>query len=71
MKPNRIVHWRIERGLNQWELSQACELPRWLLQLIERGHRLASPEERKAIAMALSVSEETLFPIGGNDESTK
>ena len=59
---NQLTLWRIERGLSQWELAGASGVPRWAVQLIECGHRLPSPGERTAIACALAVDENHLFP---------
>ena len=58
---NQITLWRIERGLSQWELASASGIPRWTLQLIERGHRAPSSVERETLARTLAVDEEKLF----------
>jgi len=59
---NLIALWRIERGLNQWELSSASGIPRWTLQLIERGHRTPTHQECQALTKALAVDQKKLFP---------
>jgi len=58
---NSIRFWRQERGLSQYELSQATEVERWKIQLIEQGHRAASTTERMALAVVLGISEDKLF----------
>lgn len=58
----KLALWRLERRLSQWELSAATGLPRWLIQLIECGHRSATTNERQTFASALAVEENVLFP---------
>jgi predicted transcriptional regulator len=51
---------RVELGLSQWELSLACNVPRWAIQLIENGYRAPTVEEVSALSQALCVSPEAM-----------
>ena len=59
---NKLKFWRTERRLSQVELAAASNLPRWTIQLIESGVRNPDKDQCKALAKALGLSVEKLFP---------
>lgn len=65
--PNLMKEIRKSLGMTQKELAQRCGISRPLITNIETGRIYAYPRARAAIAAALGVSEEVLWPKGGKD----
>ncbi len=63
---NKLRFWRLERGLSQHELAEASGMKRWAIQLFETSIRLPSKEEINALAEALGLRVEDLFPGKGS-----
>lgn len=53
---------RIEKGINQYDLSSATNLPQGLISLFETGHRKPTPAQAQKIADALQVGVSDIFP---------
>ncbi|MEO5667031.1 MAG: helix-turn-helix transcriptional regulator [Bdellovibrionota bacterium] len=58
---NKLKYWRLERGLNQLELADAADVPRWRIQQAEGGYCLPSKDQMGKLAFALGVKLEQLF----------
>ena len=58
---NKLVFYRRERGLSQFDLAEVASVSRAKIQLIELGIRSATQHERAALAEALGIDEEVLF----------
>ncbi len=63
---NKLKFLRQERGLSQFELAFASNVPRYVIQLAESATRLPNQEEQQKLAAALGVDEQILFPVVRN-----
>ena len=64
---NQVKFWRMERGLSQYELAVASNVPRWAIQLIENGIRNPTSVERFNLASTLGIEELSLFKAIENE----
>lgn len=53
---------RITRGITQYDIEQKTGIRQNVVSLIERGYKEPSSEQIKAIARAIGVPREELFP---------
>lgn len=56
-----IKAYRLQRGLSQEALADACGLHRTYIGSVERGQRNVTVESLEKIAIALAVSPKDLF----------
>lgn len=59
---------RIEKGINQYDLSSATNLPQGLISLFETGHRKSTPKQAQKIANALKVRVSDIFSENYGDK---
>jgi transcriptional regulator with XRE-family HTH domain len=59
---NRLKEYREKAGLSQTELAWIARMAAQNISAIERGKLAPWPRVRKALAVALNVSEVELFP---------
>ena len=57
----RIRRYRQEKGLTQWQLSQAANVTPATIFLLERGDKKCTKHLVRAIASALGVSEADIY----------
>ncbi len=62
MRNNRLKEYREKAGLSQTELAWRAKMAGQNISAIERGTLAPWPKVRKALAKALNVSENELFP---------
>lgn len=62
MKKNRLKVFRFLKEKSQDEISHEIGISQAKLSRIERGYIVSSEEEKKAIAKALEMTVEELFP---------
>lgn len=58
MKNLKLI--RLERGLSQYELALASEVPRYVIQMAETALKMPSSQQIERIANTLGVSPSTL-----------
>lgn len=63
---NKLKEVRFFKGVTQWELAKASQIPQGKISLIENGYVKASDEEKRRLAKALRVSPEEIW--GGNGD---
>ena len=57
----KLKMWRLEHGLSQVELSAAAGVPRYVIQLAERGVRSLEPDEMNRLACTLGIKPKDLL----------
>ena len=59
---NELREFRLEKGLNQRELSEKAHTPQSIVSALERGVLIPWPNVAKRLSNALSVPINELFP---------
>lgn len=59
---NKFKKARLECELTQWELSLITGIGRYLIQLIEAGHKKPNQKQASELAKVLKISEIELWP---------
>lgn len=65
----KLREYRLAKGLNQRQLSEASHTPQSLISALERSVLKPWPKVRRRLVRALGVPETELFPTeeGGQD----
>jgi len=66
MSDNRLREVRLGKGLSQLQLSRLSQVSNGLISDFERAQRRAWPKARKALAEALGLPEDEVFPSNGD-----
>jgi transcriptional regulator with XRE-family HTH domain len=61
---------RVVKGFSQYDVEAETGIRQSQLSLLERGFRVPSEQEKKALAALYKISEENLFPKPARDEAS-
>jgi len=61
---NNLRAFRLRKGLNQRELSEASHTPQSIISALERGVLKPWPKVKRRLTRVLKTTQEELFPEG-------